>query len=419
MTTTTRTVPPAPDTPRRVLHRIGRTARRAIAAMTPMGRGAAAVSAACAAAYAFTGWAELLAVTLTLMTLLACGVAQAHGSTGCRAELAANPLRATVGGTITVSVTVTNTGTAAIPSLRIELPIGATRRRLDIARLPSGRSTERRITIAATRRAEVPVGPLTVCRGDPFGLIRHERHAADGMVAYVHPEIVPLDGMARAGTGRDPEGCAHRRIVDDDFDIHGLRAYRPGDDVRRVHWLASARTRTLMVRQYEAAQRMSVVIDFDTNPDHYRNMREFELAVCVVASIGVHCLRWGMPLSASAGGASLTPRSATDFLDWCSGLATVPDVDAPTAHGVMDESRCRYHVIGSLANVRSGTRTPSGRSALAAPPSDRPVLAAPPSMHTVIRVADGASPDVRRLPRCTLVTIGILAQLPIITETAP
>ena len=55
--------------------------------------------------------------------------------------------------------------------------------------------------------------------------------------------------MARAARGAGA-GAARRPGRGDE--IHNLRAYRPGDDPRFIHWRSSAKAETLMVREHEA-----------------------------------------------------------------------------------------------------------------------------------------------------------------------
>ena len=57
--------------------------------------------------------------------------------------------------------------------------------------------------------------------------------------------------MLHAGIPRDLEGNPTGDIVDDDLDFYGLREYEPGDDVRNVHWLSSAKTGTLLADRGE------------------------------------------------------------------------------------------------------------------------------------------------------------------------
>ena len=107
---------------------------------------------------------------------------------------------------------------------------------------------------------------MRIRKGDPFGLVRHEKELADRITVFIHPRTVRLDTL-NAGVPRDLEGQPSGQIVDDDLDFYGLREYEPGDDVRNVHWLSSAKTGTLMIRQYEATRRTDTSVTISVNPD--------------------------------------------------------------------------------------------------------------------------------------------------------
>jgi uncharacterized protein (DUF58 family) len=74
-------------------------------------------------------------------------------------------------------------------------------------------------------------------------------------------------------------------------DLHSLREYQPRDDVRHIHWKASARHRRLIVREFPAEdeRRVHVVLDaFVEGGDEAR--ARFERAVTQAASLVAHFL---------------------------------------------------------------------------------------------------------------------------------
>ena len=97
----------------------------------------------------------------------------------------------------------------------------------------------------------------------PFGFFRHRRRLpAREAELIVFPKIndvapeldnVPLDlgkrTSAKRGSGQD---------------LLALRDYQPQDDLRRVDWKATARTRQLTVREYAADDEIRATVIFDT-----------------------------------------------------------------------------------------------------------------------------------------------------------
>src|SRR5690606_16700627 len=72
-----------------------------------------------------------------------------------------------------------------------------------------------------------------------------------------------------------------------------VREYVPGDAMRHIHWKSTAKTGTLMVRQYEESQTARVAVLFDARRAEYASDDEFELGVSIAASISVQAVREG------------------------------------------------------------------------------------------------------------------------------
>jgi len=75
------------------------------------------------------------------------------------------------------------------------------------------------------------------------------------------------------------------------------RAYRDGDELRRVHWRSTARYGELMVRREEQQWRNRVLLLLDTRRGAHAgsgSASSFEFAVSAAASIGVHLAHEGL-----------------------------------------------------------------------------------------------------------------------------
>lgn len=74
-------------------------------------------------------------------------------------------------------------------------------------------------------------------------------------------------------------------------DDQSIREYRDGDDLRRIHWPATARTGDLMVRQEDRPARRRAVILLDPRASGHQGTgvgSSFEWAVSAVASLLTH-----------------------------------------------------------------------------------------------------------------------------------
>ncbi len=96
------------------------------------------------------------------------------------------------------------------------------------------------------------VGPLSVGSWDPLGLF-FARRVLERMDPFeVFPKAVEIEALAAQGgqstlVPRDvTEAAAGQSLL-----FRGVREFQPGDDVRRIHWPATARRGVPMIREYE------------------------------------------------------------------------------------------------------------------------------------------------------------------------
>jgi uncharacterized protein (DUF58 family) len=96
------------------------------------------------------------------------------------------------------------------------------------------------------------VGPLSVGRYDPLGLFYARREVPHVAPFEVYPRAPFMEALATPGgraslASRDVTAAAAGQSLV----YRGVREFRAGDDVRRIHWPATARRGTPMVRENE------------------------------------------------------------------------------------------------------------------------------------------------------------------------
>lgn len=99
---------------------------------------------------------------------------------------------------------------------------------------------------------EYRVGPLVLATGDPLGLFRASRTFFQLDTFTVFPRVHPVAALDR--TGARPTAATHEHTAPrsgQSLAYLGVREYRPGDDMRRIHWPATARRGALTVKEYE------------------------------------------------------------------------------------------------------------------------------------------------------------------------
>ena len=381
--------------------------------VTALGRAMALAAFVCALAFVPTGWRELLAGVLLGVGMLLLGLLMSLGNLSCSAETSLDQGHLEVGGQAELVLVLTNPGNRSTRRGRVGLTLGQAAVMAPLPALAPGQSHQIRLKLEARSRGVIDLGPVTMEAGDPLGLIRRRRILAGARKLYIHPRTVALPPL-EAGLERDLEGDPGPGIVDDDLEFHALRPYAPGDDMKRVHWLSTARAGTLMVRQYEPTLRTKTELILDGQAASYRNADEFELAVEIYASLGCQCLLDGRRLQAlapepedsDAHGTTLPTEDPRSFLDACSAIhPRQGGYDSLDRTDVSEQTSLTILVTGSMGN-----RQPSalmGESAQSASP-------------VMLLAADlDAHPSLQAQPGLVNAVLGSIRDLPILLENQP
>jgi uncharacterized protein (DUF58 family) len=154
--------------------------------------------------------------------------------------------------------------------------------------------------LSPVRRGRWPLGPLVARRTDPFGVVRTRAALGEPVDVAVWPEVADLAFPAGALVGEpDRVALGARTPSPDDA---GLRTYRIGDDLRRVHWPSSARRGELLVRSDERAGRRPATVLMDLPADR----SGIEWTVSLAASMALAALGSGHPVRLLGGRSEAT-----------------------------------------------------------------------------------------------------------------
>ncbi|MDO5501954.1 MAG: DUF58 domain-containing protein [Actinomycetia bacterium] len=139
-------------------------------------------------------------------------------------------------------------------------------------------------------RGRHTLGPLALSASDPFGLITRAVSLQSSTDLIVLPKVVPLGSQGTGARGVGSDGTIPHMVALHGEDDVSVRDYRDGDDLRRVHWPATARTGQLMVRQEDrpAMRRAVVLIDSRESVHGPTTSRTLEWAITMAASVVSH-----------------------------------------------------------------------------------------------------------------------------------
>ena len=277
------------------------------------------------------------------------------------------PTRVHLGQPARVDLALTNRSRRRTPPLVGQEPFddGRLVARFQIPSLAPGETARAAYRIPTDRRGRFVTGPFTLRLFDPFGLASARTTSGPEAAVLVYPRIDRIAGMPPA-PGRDPHAGTHQRagrLQGEDF--YALRPYEVGDDLRRVHWPATARADDLMIRQLELPWQHRTTVLLDVRRAVH-TAESFESAVSAAASIltGSHRAGAVTRLATTAGldsGFESTPAH------WEAALGALAAV-RPTGAANLARSLAalRRHGPGSsVAVVTSSGATPGDLRAVA------------------------------------------------------
>jgi uncharacterized protein (DUF58 family) len=269
--------------------------RRALSGLTRRGRVFLTVGFAAAAAAVGVGQRDLLRVGILLMALPVVSLLVALRS---RVRLAAarvvEPPRTSVGTPARIRLILQNLARIPTGVLLVEdtLPLAlGTRPRFVLDHVWSRFRREVSYDVRADLRGRYPIGPLTVRLTDPFGLVELRRAFSETATVIITPKVFRLPPVRLLGEWSGSGESRPRSVASAGEEDATVRAYRDGDDMRRVHWRATAHHGQLMVRREEQPWQSRATVLLDTRAGAHAGHdpdSSLEYAVTVAASIGVH-----------------------------------------------------------------------------------------------------------------------------------
>jgi uncharacterized protein (DUF58 family) len=275
--------------------------RSLFAGFTTRGRAFFAAGLATGAFGVSLGQPDLLSLgglLILLPMLSALAASRARYRVRCLRQI--TPTRIPAGQAATVTIRLDNVTRLPTGLLLAEdtIPYSlGTRPRFVLDRIEPGGSRQMTYPLQSDHRGKFAIGPLHVRVADAFGLVRLGSSVALPGTLVVTPPITVLPWTALAGTWLGEGGTRASTAAAAGEDDVVPRAYRDGDELRRVHWRSTARYGELMVRREEQRWRNRAVLFLDTRGRAHSGRgpaSSFEFAISAGASIGVHLARDGI-----------------------------------------------------------------------------------------------------------------------------
>ncbi|HEY2316196.1 MAG TPA: DUF58 domain-containing protein [Streptosporangiaceae bacterium] len=272
-----------------------------LAGLTTRGSSFLAAGIAAAITGYLLGEQGLLCVGVALVALpLLAAAGASRGQYRLSVSRSISPPRVPAGHTATVTLRLDNVSRAPTGLLLAEdavpYALGA-RPRYVLDRIERNGTRELTYPLRSDLRGKFEIGPLHLRVADSFGLVEVSRSLSGRTSFIVTPRVVPLARtvISRSWAG---EGHGRARLASTAGEDDAIpRAYRDGDELRRVHWRSTARYGELMVRREEQRWRNKATVLLDSRSMSHMGMgpgSSFEMAVSAAASLGVHISQEGL-----------------------------------------------------------------------------------------------------------------------------
>ena len=207
------------------------------------------------------------------------------------------------GETVTARVELANNNWLPIPWLHIQDLVPFELRDMEnyrnVMSVGSGARAEYAYPLRSSKRGYYQLGPLRLDTGDLFGFVQAGWQETEPTHVTVYPRVIPIQQLGLPS--RSPFGtqASRQRIFEDPARLAGVRDYTAGDSMRTVHWKASAHADTLLVKKFQPAIALNVVVMLDLNRNAYPLLNAYassEWAVVAAASVASHMIERRQPV---------------------------------------------------------------------------------------------------------------------------
>jgi len=114
--------------------------------------------------------------------------------------------------------------------------------------------------IECRQRGLYVLPPAQLSGEDPFGFVNRTALLPEAPPLIVYPTPIPLDRINLVAQRPLGDQRSRQRLFEDPLRCAGVREYRPGDPLQRIHWRATAATGQLQVKLLEPSSTLGVAV---------------------------------------------------------------------------------------------------------------------------------------------------------------
>lgn len=170
--------------------------------------------------------------------------------------------------------------------------------------LGAGQSLSIKYSCLCNRRGKYKLGPFTLYFFDPLGLFFLKRTYHLYTEIYIYPKTFAIRKFPSLAKGTAPWfGIETSRASGDDDEFFGVREYKAGDPIKRIHWFSTALKNRLIVKQFQRQVffRASIIFNLHHEKDYGEGEdNTTEYTIKIAASVAKYLIGQGVSLEVIA-----------------------------------------------------------------------------------------------------------------------
>lgn len=123
---------------------------------------------------------------------------------------------------------------------------------------------EKRFTVTGLKRGYYKINQYTITTGDLFARFKFVENIFNTIELYVYPRLISSLELNIQFEKLIGEVITQRHIIEDPFELRGVREYYPFDSLKMVNWNATAKTGELKVNEYAYTASQEIMIFLNT-----------------------------------------------------------------------------------------------------------------------------------------------------------
>ena len=159
------------------------------------------------------------------------------------------------------------------------------------------------LKIPLMKRGVYSVGTPTVSSRDPFGIFRLRKQASGTERLAVLPYMVDVSPFSLDRGNVTGEGALQKSTPESSSSVSTIREYRPGESARYIHWPATARKNSLMLKEFDSGTEDVTWILLDLQGevkegDEIENTEEYAITAAASIARAYAQMGWAVGLMA-------------------------------------------------------------------------------------------------------------------------